>query len=174
MNLIDYENKEAMISIASHFTGVPANFKVLLRYYSMHGGRIILAHDNAKLIGFYTYTFGNVYFRTLETMQYLTNVLDVSGIHKRDVTIPLFVMVDKKYPVEIYYEMNKLRVADAKSLGYTCGIINTYMDATESHDFCKMREWSQRASFFENLTNTKIVNTGYFNEYGDPILIQYY
>jgi hypothetical protein len=174
MNLMDYENKEAMVSIASNFIGVPPNFNVLLRYYSIHGGRIILAHDDSKLVGFYTYTFGGVYFRTLQTMQYLINVLNVNDIDKHNVTIPLFTMVDRNYPIEVYYEMNKLRVADAKSLGYTCGIINTYMDATESNDFCKMREWSQRASFFENLTNTKIVNTGYLNEYGDPILIQYY
>lgn len=173
-NFRDFKNSEALLTLASQFTDVPINFKTLLRYYSIHGARIVLAYDKGILIGFYLYTFGDVYFRELHLLQYLINVLAVNNIDKKDVTVPLFSLVDKSYPVEVYYEMNKLRVADAKGLGYKYGIVNINEDYRENNDFCRMKEWSIRASFFENLTNTTIVNTEYLNEHGDPILIQYY
>jgi len=170
-----YEAKQEfpdMLSLISQYVENSRNLAVL-KYCSMNGGRVVLAHDKSKLVGFYIYIPGDQFFKSPLYMKYKFFVLDFRGIQPKECTVGMLSVIDQDYPQDVYYEMNKLRIQDARDQGFLCGLINMNADYSNS-GLCKMDEWSKIPEFFMGLTETTIVETGVKNDAGKPILIQYY
>lgn len=165
-----------MLDIAHQFVDTPIGIETIIKFYMRNNSRIIICFDEDKIIGVYLYTSGSSFFSRQENGKYLYSVLQGLNIKSNQCTVSIFAVVDKKYPKEIYYDMNKIKVTDAKQQGYLCSIVNINAEApSENSDFCQMSNFSLiKQDFFSQLTDTKIETTKLKNERGVDIVIQYY
>lgn len=171
----DFKNKrDEILAIAKQFQSCPENFDTVLKFYMRNLSRIVICFDKGRVIGAYLYSSGVHHFAKRENLRYVVNVLQTRKIRPEECAVSIFALVDKGYPEEIYYEMNRLKVLDGKENGYKYCIVNINAIADETNEFCKMSNWSSRPDFFAELTNTRIEIVDVKNEHGNNILIQHY
>jgi len=164
---------EELLSILKQYT-LEKETEIQLKFYLRNNSRIITASISDKIVGFYLYTGGSRFFNSSRNLQISQELIRI-GVDLDKSTVAILSLIDKEIKTdEVYYNMNKLRVADAKSQGYSFGIVNMNAGEQEYYPFCRMLEFSEKSNFFEKLSNTRIEDTGLKNMSGRPILIQYY
>lgn len=168
---------DEILDIVHQFNDFPIGIDTTIKFYMRNNSRIVVCSDQDKIVGAYMYVPGTAFFTQTENSKYLFQVLHNLNIKSNECTISIFAVVDKNYPKEIYYNMNKLKVQDAKEKGYKYSVVNINADVpSEAEDeFCKMSNFSLiKQDFFSELTNTKIETTEFKNDRGVNIVIQHY
>jgi hypothetical protein len=146
-----------------------------LFFYSKIDARIVCAFEEKTLVGYYIYMPATKFLFNPKWSK-LKIVLKEFEINIHKSTVPCYSFVNKKYDgLDIYYEMNKLRVFDAKNQGYTHGIIGLNLLRDDINgDICKERLFITQIEDFVNRTNTSYMIIPFKHDFGKEVYVQIY
>lgn len=145
----------------------------VFKYYSRSLARVVFCFDNDKLIGFYLYTSGKVFFAQRSNILISIQLIDHTNVDLNRTSIAIISALNSNYSEDVHLEMMRLRHIDAGQQGYLYSIAGINSDY-EDDAVCKMAKWTQDIVTISKLTNTAYEVLPVMNDHGDPLILHHH